>query len=222
MIAVISDIHGNYPALKAVLEDMPQVSLILCAGDLVGYYPYPNEVIAKIKRMGARCIRGNHDRAVIYDDYSRFNPYAEAAARWTRENLSSESMEYLLGLRDSMLLRVNGKLIAIHHGAPFDEDVYIFPEDVDEGLLEHDGADILIMGHTHVPFVVDYGGKAILNPGSVGQPRDGNPKASYALIDINEWEFEIRRVDYPIEEVDRKTREVGLPDILAERLYYGF
>ncbi len=222
MIAVISDIHGNYPALMAVLKDMPRVDLILCAGDLVGYYPFPNEVVMEIRRHRVACIRGNHDRAVINNEYSRFNRYAEAAAIWTYEHLDKENMDYLKTLRDSMILNMEGKRIAIHHGAPFNEDAYIYPEDVDEGFLEHDHADILILGHTHVPFIVDYGNKAIINPGSVGQPRDGNPKASYALMDLKLWNFEIRRVEYPVEEVERKIFEEGLPEFLAERLYYGF
>lgn len=222
MIGVISDIHGNFPALKAVLMDMPPVEMILCAGDVVGYYPYPNEVIKQLQFVDARCILGNHDRAVLGEDYSNFNRYAAAAVRWTIDNLDEESMAYLKSLSNYMRWKISGKKVAVHHGAPFDEDFYVMPENVDSGLLEYDGADILILGHTHVPFIVDYGDKAILNPGAVGQPRDGNPKASYALIDLENWKFEIRRVQYPVEEVEKKIIDVGLPHFLAERLYYGY
>ncbi len=222
MIAVISDIHGNLPALLAVEKDMPEVELVLCAGDLVGYYPYPNEVIKEIRKLGARCIRGNHERAVIFRNHEHFNPTAKKAIEWTIQNMSSESMEYIKNLRDNLLLTINGKRVALHHGAPFNEDFYLMPENIDEELLKYDNADLLIVGHTHIPVIVDYGEKAIINPGAVGQPRDGNPKASYALIDLENWNFEIRRVDYDLYEVVKKIEEMGLPENLAERLYYGF
>ncbi len=222
MIGVISDIHGNFPALMAVLEDMPPVEVILCAGDVVGYYPYPNEVIDKLKSLDVQCILGNHDRAVLGGDYSNFNKYAASAVRWTIDALSEDSLNYLKNLNNFMRWKIEGKKVAVHHGAPFDEDFYVMPENVDESLLNYDGADILILGHTHVPFVVDYGDRAILNPGAVGQPRDGNPKASYAVMDLDKWDFEIRRVDYPIEEVEKRILEEGLPAFLAERLYYGY
>ncbi len=221
MIAVISDIHGNLPALEVVLEEIKEAELILCAGDLVGYNPWPNEVISIVKMYGIRCIRGNHDRAVIYDDYSRFNPYAASAAMWTKEELTKSNMEYLYSLRDSMLLECKGKKIAIHHGAPFDEDRYIYPEDVEEWYLDYDDADILILGHTHVPFIKKFGERVILNPGSVGQPRDGDPRASYAIMDVEKGKYEIKRVEYPIDEVYNKIKEENLPMILGERLYYG-
>ncbi len=222
MIGVISDIHGNFPALVAVLEDMPPVEVILCAGDVVGYYPYPNEVIDKLKSLDVQCILGNHDRAVLGGDYSNFNKYAASAVRWTIDALSEDSLNYLKNLNNFMRWKIDGKKVAVHHGAPFDEDFYVMPENVDESLLNYDGADVLILGHTHVPFVVDYGDKVILNPGAVGQPRDGNPKASYAVMNLDKWEFEIRRVDYPIDEVEKKILEEGLPVFLAERLYYGY
>ncbi len=222
MIAVISDIHGNLPALLAVKKDMPPVEAVLCAGDLVGYYPYPNEVIQEIKMMKAWCIRGNHDRAVLKKGDSNFNSSAKKAIEWTIAHITYDNLEYLANLRDNLLLTVHGKRVAIHHGAPFNEDFYLMPTNLDEELLNYDKADVLILGHTHVPVVVDYGDKAIINPGAVGQPRDGNPKASYALIDLKNWRFEIRRVEYNIEEVQRKTIDEGLPESLADRLNYGF
>ena len=222
MLAVISDIHGNLPALKVVLEKIEDVDLILCAGDLVGYNPWPNEVIWEIRRRNIPCIRGNHDRAVILDDYTYFNPIAATAARWTRNQLSEENMRYLISLRDSMVVEHEGVKISVHHGAPFDEDMYIFPEYATPNLLEYDNPDLLILGHTHVPFVRIYEKGVILNPGSVGQPRDGDPRASYALVDLKKRKFEIKRVEYPIDEVYMKIKEVGLPEFLGERLYMGY
>ncbi len=222
MIAVISDIHGNLPALQAVKKDMPKVEAVLCAGDLVGYYPYPNEVVEEIKKMKAWCIRGNHDRAVVKKDHFNFNPSAKKAVEWTIDHMKYDNLQYLANLRDNLILTVHGKRVALHHGAPFDEDFYLMPTNLDEDLLKYDDADVLILGHTHIPVIVDYGDKAIINPGAVGQPRDGNPKASYALMDLKKWEFEIRRVEYDIAEVQRKTIDAGLPESLADRLNYGF
>ena len=221
MIAIISDIHGNLPALKAVLDDMSEVELIICAGDLVGYNPYPNEVIQEVKMRKIVCIRGNHDRAVIYDDYSYMNEYAAVAALWTRRNLSKANMEYLLSLKDNITFDYHGKRIAVHHGAPFDEDFYIFPEDATEDLLNYDNPDILILGHTHVPFIKNFGQRYIVNPGSVGQPRDGDPRASYIIADVDNLKFTLRRVKYDIDKVVNRIREENLPIFLGERLYYG-
>ena len=222
MLALISDIHGNLPALKVVLEKIEDVDTILCAGDLVGYNPWPNEVIWEIRKRNIPCIRGNHDRAVIYDDYSRFNPYAATAASWTRAQLTEENMKYLYSLKDNLILEIEDKRIAVHHGAPFDEDHYIYPEEATEDLLNYDKADILVLGHTHVPFVSVFDSGVIINPGSVGQPRDGDPRASYALVDIKNKKYEIRRVEYPIDEVYEKIIEEGLPAFLGERLYIGY
>ena len=221
MIAIISDIHGNLPALKAVLDDMGKVELIICAGDLVGYNPYPNEVIQEVKMRKMICIRGNHDRAVIYDDYSSMNGYAASAAMWTKRNLTRANMEYLLSLRDNIIFDYHGKKIASHHGAPFDEDFYVYPEDATEDLLNYDNGDILILGHTHVPFIKNFGKRYIINPGSVGQPRDGDPRASYIIADIDNLIFTLRRVKYDIEEVVSRIHEENLPPFLGERLYYG-
>ena len=222
MIAVISDIHSNLPALEAVLKDISEVDKIICAGDLVGYNPYPNEVIQEIKMRNIICIRGNHDRAVLYNVYRDFNPEAQIATKWTRKNLTAENLEYLVFLKDNMIFEEEDCKMAMHHGAPFDEDVYIFPEEVTENLLKYDGVDLLILGHTHVPFIKKFRKGVILNPGSVGQPRDGDPRASYALIDPENDFYEIRRVDYDIDEVYQKIIEVGLPLSLGERLYYGY
>ncbi len=224
MLALISDIHGNLPALQCVLEELENsgVEIILCAGDLVGYNPWPNEVIWEIRRRNIPCIRGNHDRAVIMDEYSRFNPYAAIAARWSREALTEENMQYLISLRDSMILEHSGYRISVHHGAPFDEDFYVYPEDATEKLLEYDTPDILVLGHTHVPFVKEYPRGVIINPGSVGQPRDGDPRAAYALVDVKRRIYKIKRVPYDIDKVADAIYRTGLPSFLAQRLYLGY
>ncbi|AGB05074.1 phosphoesterase, MJ0936 family [Aciduliprofundum sp. MAR08-339] len=222
MLALISDIHGNLPALKVVLEEIGEADLILCAGDVVGYNPWPNEVIWEIRKRDIQCIRGNHDRAVIYDDYSRFNTYAAMAGAWTRSVLTRVNLEYLYSLKDSMLVEYEGRRIAVHHGAPFDEDYYVYPEDAGESLLRYENPDMLVLGHTHVPFVKKFENGVIINPGSVGQPRDGDPRASFAIVDLDNGVYEIRRVEYPIDEVYNAIIENDLPPILGERLYLGY
>ncbi len=219
MIAVISDIHANLPALEAVLREIGDVDEILCAGDLVGYNPWPNEVISMVRERGIRCILGNHDRAILRRDFSYFNPIAVEACQWTLEHLTPESLEFLASLPENMILDMDDSRIAVHHGSPWDEDMYVYPDMVDESFLEKDGADILIMGHTHVPFIAEFPSGKILNPGSVGQPRDGDPRASYAIID--EQGIEIRRVDYDIDRVYKEILRSGLPEVLGERLYFG-
>ncbi len=219
MIGVISDIHGNLPALEAVLEAMGEVSTILCAGDIVGYNPYPREVIDMVISRGIVCIRGNHDRAVLGEDYSRFNPYAAAAARWTRRQLDSRYLSFLESLPDSKILRVEGMKIAIHHGSPWDEDMYVYPDMVTEEYLRFDNPDILVLGHTHVPFIKKSPSGIVLNPGSVGQPRDGDWRASYAIIDGDE--VRIHRVEYDVDEVYMRILDTNLPEFLGERLYSG-
>ncbi len=222
MLALISDIHANLPALKVVFEEIDDADMILCAGDLIDYNPWPNEVIWEIRKRNIPCILGNHERAFIYNDYSHFNPTAAIAGKWTRGVLSEESKKYIYSLRSKMLVEYEGFKIAIHHGAPFDEDFYVYPEDADEGLLNYDNPDILVLGHTHVPFVKIFDRGVIINPGSVGQPRDGDPRASYAIVDLKNRKYEIKRVEYPIDEVYNKIIEVGLPPVLGERLYLGY
>ena len=222
MIAVISDIHGNLPALHAVIKDMPKVDKILCAGDIVGYNPYPNEVIQELKLLNALCILGNHDRAIVRGSTLHFNKYARAAIDWTNKNLSENSMLYLLSLPESMLVNIDGYKIAIHHGSPHNEDEYIMPEDANEELLKYDPADLLVLGHTHIPFIKHFKNGTILNPGAVGQPRDNDPRASYAIVDLKKWDFKIRRIKYDINTVERKILDAGLPSFLGKRLYHGF
>ena len=223
MLAIISDIHGNLPALKVVLEKIEDADLIICAGDLVGYNPYPNEVIWEIKKRKIPCILGNHDRAVITDDYSNFNIYAKIAAMWTRKALTRENLIFLASLKSSMRsLEYENFKISVHHGSPWDEDYYVYPDMVRESILEYENPDLLVLGHTHVPFIKRFKKGTILNPGSVGQPRDGDPRASYALADIKRGIYEIKRVEYPIDEVAERILKEGLPEFLARRLYIGY
>jgi putative phosphoesterase len=222
-IALISDVHANIIALEAVLEDMKDrgIERILSAGDVVGYYPYPNETIAAFRRHDITSIQGNHDRAVLSVDTSGMNPAAVSAVDWTARHLSDDSFSYLRSLPPRTLLRIDGLSIAVYHGAPFDDDYYLYEGEAQEGLLAMAGCELLVLGHTHEPFIKRFRSGTIMNPGSVGQPRDGDPESSYSILDTDTGKVMNRRVGYDIDTVAARTRDEGLPAWLAERLYYG-
>ncbi|MDI6859875.1 MAG: metallophosphoesterase family protein [Methanocellales archaeon] len=218
-IALISDIHSNLPALKAVL-DIIDVDQILCAGDIVGYYPFPNEVIELVKEHDLRSIYGNHDKAVITGDTSWFNPIAASAIEWTRDNISLEGIKFLEELPAQLMFED----VAIVHGSPHDPDEYVYPTTSPvklEKFLDQVSKKVLVLGHTHVQWSLELGDRKIINPGAVGQPRDGNPKAAYAILDTKSKEFTMHRIGYDVEETASKTLEVGLPQHLARRLFFG-
>ncbi len=222
LIAFISDIHANLPALEAVVDDMASrgAGTAFCAGDILGYYTYPDETVALLKSRKIICIAGNHDRAVLVG-VKGMNSIAASAIEWTRNNLSQASYEFIRELPSSLHRPVEGVLTAVHHGSPRYMSEYIFEEHVSSELLEIAGARLLVLGHTHMPYVVQFPTGTVINPGSVGQPRDGDPRASYAVLDSSEWTFEIVRVDYDRERVTRSVLENGLPEMLASRLLRG-
>jgi len=219
LLGLIADIHSNLPALSAVLERM-DVDRILCAGDLVGYYPYPNEVIETVKRHKIVSIRGNHDVAVVTGDTSWFNPLAASAVEWTRDSISPEGMEFLRTLPE----QITFEDVAIFHGSPSDPDEYVYPMTSParlRGFLDQVGRKILVLGHTHVQWCLELDEGKIVNPGAVGQPRDGDPRAAYATFDTDSEELTMHRIEYDVEEVASKTMSVGLSPYLAQRLFTG-
>lgn len=224
IVAIISDIHSNLVALDAVLEDIETLGaeLILCAGDIVGYYPYPNETIDRFKEKDVVSILGNHDRAVIHFNTVGMNRLAAEAARWTSENISAENVDYLKALRSSMKTKIDGRTIAMYHGSPRDDDEYLYEIDTGPELVEMCGCQIMITGHTHIPFVRKFSDGMLINPGAIGQPRDGDRRASFAILDTEHADVTICRKSYDIDTVHRHTLDAGLPAFLAERLEYGF
>ncbi|RMF91689.1 MAG: metallophosphoesterase [Methanobacteriota archaeon] len=217
-LALISDVHSNLPALEAVLEDAGHRE-IFCCGDIVGYNPFPREVVELLQKRGVKAIRGNHDHAVATGDTGWLNPYAAAAAEWTMAVLRESDAEFLRSLPEGYADR----RFKAFHGSPRDplyEYVYgDTPDAVLESFLGEGG--ILFLGHTHIPFVRRLKEGIVLNPGSVGQPRDGDPRAAYAVVDIERGEVELRRVPYDIDLVAERIIESGLPERLAKRLYLG-
>ncbi len=217
-IGAIADIHANKPALEAVLDDMPSVDQMACAGDVVGYYPWPEACLRMIRERDIPCVQGNHDRAVAMGNTHGLNDMAAAGVRYARDHIDDEAIEWL---RELLPTRTLGeKRVAIVHGHPDDPDRYTFPEDFGADLLR--GRRVLILGHTHVQHAETYPEGIVLNPGSVGQPRDGDPRAAYAVIDLEAMEVETRRVEYDRDRVVEAVADAGLPRRLGVRLRQGY
>lgn len=239
-IAVLSDIHANLAALQAVTADLPEVDQVWVLGDIVGYGPQPNEVIAALQELGARSVLGNHDGAAIGTvDAAHFNPDARAAIEWTAGVVDANARAYIATLPE---VRRDGDLTAVH-GSPRDPIwEYITGPGIAEANLGAFDTRLCLFGHTHLPMVyraMDGGvdavvglpdervalgdTRALLNPGSVGQPRDGLPDAAYAILETGDAAdtIEFRRVRYDIDATQRMMVGLGLPPRLADRLQYG-
>ena len=237
--AIISDIHANIHAFEAVLREIDQrkPDQIVCLGDVVGYNADPNLCADKVRDLEIPTICGNHDAvACSLEEPWGFNPVALAAAVWTRESLTDANHAWLRDLPDA---RVHDHFVAVH-GSPFDRDFYMFNwEDVLPHMdyLEEVDRDICFFGHTHTPgifaadgvytvdddsqFTLDEGKSSFINPGSVGQPRDSDPRAAFGMYDSDSRLYELVRIEYDIEAAQEAIRAEGLPDFLAERLALG-
>jgi putative phosphoesterase len=222
-VAILSDVHSNLHALRAVLADLESKGLkeILCAGDLVGYCAFPNETVGLLRGRCRLAICGNHDLAVIRINTAGMNPIAAAAAQWTAKNISAEAVDYLRLLKSHELTSIGGKTIALYHGSPRDDDEYVYEADATADLLEMSQAEVLVMGHTHVPFVKVLEKGVMINPGSVGQPRDNDQRASYAVLDTDDLKATIVRVEYDVRAAAQAIVDAGLPPFLGSRLMSG-
>jgi diadenosine tetraphosphatase ApaH/serine/threonine PP2A family protein phosphatase len=237
--AIISDLHANLEALKAVLAriDACGVDKTVCLGDVVGYNANPNECVALVRERRIPTVCGNHDAVACgLDEPWGFNPVAYKAVEWTRESLTEDSRNWLRQLPDTILV---DDFLAVH-GSPNDRDSYLFTWDDIEPHLEHleeQHRRLCFFGHTHSPGVFSSDGlyavdgeeafklngksRTFVNPGSVGQPRDGNPMAAFGLLDTEEGGFRLIRVPYPIENTAQSIMDAKLPYFLAERLFLG-
>ena len=224
-VAIVSDIHSNLPALEAVLRELDRLrpEKILCAGDIVGYNASPDDVCGMLKDRQAMLIAGNHDRAACSGDFSDMNRDAAVAAAWTRRRLSDGSRRFLCGIPPRRALDCGGRRILMVHGSPQDDDEYVFPLGEGQWPFGNPGADILVMGHTHVPWTDRFPKYrlTVVNPGSVGQPRDGNPQASFAILDTKKVAVDFHRTKYDVGRAARAVIAAGLPPGLADRLYTG-
>ena len=227
-IVIISDVHSNLDAFEAVIANLPGYDELFCLGDLVGYGPQPNEVVERLRKLRPSAVlMGNHDYAVVTGDTEGFSSHATEAVEWTRKKIAHEYHEYLATLQPSVRLEKGGAVFGLFHGSPREPlTEYVFPGIADSAarkLIAKSGAEVLLLGHTHVPMAYSYGKLFLGNPGSIGQPRDGDPRASFATLTISEGElsFDIKRVKYDVDAVAGKIVQAGLPRFLAERLYVG-
>src|SRR2546427_7029430 len=184
-LAVLADVHANLPALEAVLADVDRVTPagIWVAGDLVGYNPWPNEVLQILRDRRMKAIRGNHERAALGAETFRLNELAAAAIRWTRIQLTPGNVGYLKDLEDRTRTTMPEGVVAMYHGSPRDDDEYVFPWTADEALVQKAGAPFVILGHTHLPMARPFRSGLLVNPGSVGQPWDSDPRGAWGPPD---------------------------------------
>ena len=234
-IAVIADIHANVTALRAVLDDIEQQNIeqIYCVGDLVGYGPFPNEVIALIRGKNIPTVMGNYDDGIGYMRFICGCDYKDEKAQalgqesitWTKQHTSEENKEFLRNLPVEIRFNVNDQRVLLVHGSPNRLNEYLFediPADYAADLIESNDADILICGHTHLSYHRELGCKHLINVGSVGKPKHGTPQATYVVIDFSgEVKVEIRKVDYDFETVARTIEESELPNEFAAIIRAG-
>ena len=241
---VVSDLHSNAAALRAVFSRVRRKRFddIVCLGDFVGYGAEPNQVLDVMRTARGRkhYIRGNHDRvAAGLDDGGAFNPAAREAAVWTRDHLSGPNRRFLQGLPVGPMQRGD---VMLCHGSPHDEDEYVFTEPHAAEIMSTFDARVILYGHTHLPvifsmdrdqnvsgllvrgdatFRLDPERRYLINPGSVGQPRDRNPSSSCAIVDTDRMTAHFLRVPYDVAKSQSAIRRAGLPRILADRLAVG-
>ena len=216
-VGVISDIHGNRVALNAVMAEMPEVDALVCAGDIVGYNPFHADCVEFVRERAIPTVMGNHDRATAGYGSFGFNSMAGAGVAHAREQLSEDQLSWLGTLPDARY--EFDDRVRIVHGHPNDPDRYTYPSHFNSKLLGDE--DALIMGHTHIQHHEVYDDGIVLNPGSVGQPRDGDPRAAYAVLDLDDLTVTEHRVAYDIEKVQQAVAEADLPAEIGERLEDG-
>jgi diadenosine tetraphosphatase ApaH/serine/threonine PP2A family protein phosphatase len=245
IVAVLSDVHANLEALASVLHEVDRAApdALVSLGDLVGYNADPEACVGAVLDRAAASVRGNHDKAVAgLMGLDWFNPIAAEAARWTRRTIGAEALARLSRLAAGPVEMPGGVLLC--HGAPHDEDEYIVSEGaVEESFRflerERPQARLCLHGHTHVPFAAELragrirrlkgdeigleaSARYLLNPGSVGQPRDGNPRASFGILDTSRGSWRVVRVPYDVAGARAKIAAARLPAELAERLAEGW
>jgi diadenosine tetraphosphatase ApaH/serine/threonine PP2A family protein phosphatase len=239
---IISDVHANQTALSAVLDDAGSYDSIWCLGDLVGYGPDPNECVERLRELAHPILAGNHDWAALGKlDIMSFNSDARAASIWTSGELSRSSRKFL----DALPTDIVKDQFSWAHGSPRQPVwEYILDPLIAQRNFAYFDTPYCLVGHTHIPVVfhqvddtpsgckvylsprdepmsLEIEGRLILNPGSVGQPRDGNPDASYAILDTDAMTWEQRRVFYDVEHTQERMRACQLPPRLIDRLEYG-
>ncbi|WP_313693125.1 metallophosphoesterase family protein [Halorarum halobium] len=231
-LGLISDVHGNRVALEAVLADMPPVDGLLCAGDVVGYGPWPGACVAELRERDVPTVSGNHDRAVVAGSAPRFNSMGQAGVEYAHRELDATALDWLASLPEATMI-ADGRVATVHDH-PTRRNHYTYPEEFGAGLLAAagnadgrigqatgDDPDVLVLGHTHVQGHERFPEGVVVNPGSVGQPRDRDPRAAYAVLDLDDLTVDERRVAYDVDEVVAAVQDAGLPEQIGTRLSEG-
>lgn len=230
-IAIISDIHSNLSALEAVLSkiDEMKVDTIHCLGDIVGYGPFPNECVELVRTRCLYTVKGNHDSGLLGETPTdHFNQYGRTAIKWTQKKITEPNLEFLRALPDKGV----DNAITLVHSSPKEpsEWIYLMTWAQAEENFAAFSTELCFIGHTHVPVVIgedssinNYqpGKRHIINVGSVGQPRDGNPDSAFGVLDLDEKSYTLVRVSYDISKTATAIEEAGLPVFLARRLFQG-
>lgn len=228
-IAAISDIHGNIYSLMKVLEDIDEqkVDLVVCLGDLVGYGPHPNEVIALIKRREIPCIKGNYDSSVVDGGFTfiRDTSINSFSLPWAVEEVRASNKYYLSQLPTKLDYDINGVKIMFTHGSPDKINEYLFEDGTNtQKVMEELDEDILVCAHTHIPSYKKFGNKVFINVGSVGKPKIGRPNATYALIEIKEdktVDVKFRELEYDFKKIVKDAQMLHFPAKLIESYEKG-
>jgi putative phosphoesterase len=217
-VAVLSDIHGNLPALQSVLDDFPPLDACVCCGDLVGYYPDVEEVCNILRDLTTFIVRGNHDAYVTGALFPSIDKADAYKVEWTRANLSEKNLSWLATLPVEKSFSWDESRILMRHASPWDEETYLYPDSPRLFEIQLKENEFLFFGHTHRPMWIRAGNGMILNPGSVGQPRDGNPFASYAVFDTMTRNVEMRRVKYNVTVFQNRLKSLGWDNKVIEIL----
>ncbi len=234
-IAILSDIHANLHALQAVWDDLQAQApdAVYCLGDLVGYGAHPNEVIEFIRQREIPTIMGNYDEGVGFDlddcgcvcKDPRLLRLGDLSLAWSRGNTNEENKAYLRSLPMQIRLEDRRPNLLLVHGSPRKMNEYLFedrPQATFERIAKVAGCEILLFGHTHLPYTKRVAGTLFVNTGSVGRPKDGDPRAGYVLLEARRRpKVQIRRVEYDVDSAAQAIRETDLPDYYAEELIAG-
>lgn len=221
----MADVHSNFPSLKALESDAGFADFVIHAGDSIGYFPFPDECVSWLREHADVNVMGNHDYALVSGDFKGFSPESYRVLAWTDQALSAVNLRYLSNLKDSWVGEVGGVKIGVVHGGlsnPLNEFIHAYSDEgLINGYMQKMGVKVLVTGHVHQMFVRQVKEGLLINPGSVGQPRDGNPNPSYVLLDINNGKVETimpKRFRYDISLVESKMSNEMLPRVFTERL----